>query len=327
MNDQEAPKIGRYLLGELPPEEMDALEARLLTESGLFDLAESVEDEVIDRYVRGELSAAEARRFERRLLPSERIQERVAFARALADPGAKKPSHRRSTDRPKAPVVPLFRSPVRLAWAATLVACLLAGALGFEVFQLRNHAGELERTRAATVARLEVARQQAASAPARTEEAPARDEEADRISGELSAARDRIAELEAREATQAKRRVRQPDTVRDDIASASFFIPLPTRAGGGPETLDLGDAERVELQLDLGGQRPEGPVVATVLRAGQPVYREPEVPVEALDGESMARLEMPRQSLLEGRYRIELAEGETGAVDHLLGTYEISVVR
>jgi hypothetical protein len=329
MSDQEASKISRYLLGDLPPEEMDALECRLLTESGLFELAESVEDEIIDRYVRGELSPAESRRFERRLLPSQRIQERVAFAHALVDRGATKPARKRRPDRP-APVIPLFRSPVRLAWAATLVACLAAGALGFEVFQLRDRAGDLERDRAAAVAQLEEARR-VESSPAVVDEQPGRDPEAERLAEELTSARARIATLEAQEAAQTERRVRRPGKIEDDAGSMSVFLPLATRATGAEtETLklaDLGDADHLELQLDLDGQLPHQPVIATVFRDGQPVWRKERegLKVKSLGRESMALLELPREAILQGRYRIELAEGEVGQPE-LLGTYELSII-
>ena len=325
MNDQDTSKISRYLLGELPPEEMDALEARLLSESKLFDLAESVEDDVIDRYVRGELSREEARRFERRLLPSVRVQERVAFARALA---FRKAAGRRSR-RPAAlaPVVPLFRSPLRLAWAATLVAVLLAGALGFEVLQLKSQQDQLRQSHTAALAQLDEARQSKTVVPPAVEPRE-KDDAVGRLARELSEARERIAELETHEEASTERRVRRPRKLGNEAAVAAVFLGLATRTGAEAETVnltDLGEERDLELQLDLGGLRPARPL-ATVYRGGQPVYQD-EAEVEAMDGESMARLVLPRQSLLEGRYRIELAEGETGISGDLLGTYELSVTR
>lgn len=328
MSDQETSKISRYLLGELPREEMDALEARLLTESGLFDLAEAVEDEVVDRYVRGEMSREEARRFERRLLPSERIQERVAFARALASRHtAAQPLER---ERRLAPVIPLFRSPARLAWAATLVALLAAGVLAFEVARLRSGRTELERSHAAAVAQMEDERR-SHEVPAPAKAPSTEDEATEELAGALSAARERIAELEARDAATAERRTRRPREIGDPVATATVFLTLATRAGAAPTTLaseELSQAERVELQLDLDGGTPQEPLSARVLRGSEPVWQTRQVQVITMDGESMARIELPRESLLEGRYRIELAQqGEDGKTWDLLGSYELSVAR
>jgi hypothetical protein len=221
-------------------------------------------------------------------------------------------------------VIPLFRSPVRLAWAATLVACLAAGALGFEVFQLRDRAAGLEQARAAAVEQLEEARSVETPPPVVAQDHPESDLEAKRMSEELSIARDQIAALETREAAQAERRVRQPGKIEREVPTVTVFVPLPTRASDEPTVVELGESERVQLQLELGPERPQVDVVVTVLREGQPVWRDPEVAVTPVESESMASLELPRKSLVEGRYRIELAEGETG---DLLGTYEISVRR
>ncbi|HUP43047.1 MAG TPA: hypothetical protein VM599_07545, partial [Thermoanaerobaculia bacterium] len=153
MSDQDTQQINRYLLGQLPRDEAERIEGRLLTEPGLFELAESVEDEVIDRYVRGELAADERRRFERRLLSSERIRERLQFARALAVHDARRAALPRPIDAGAA-VVPLFRpAAARLAWAATLVVALLGGWLTFEVVRLDRHADALEAERLAAVER------------------------------------------------------------------------------------------------------------------------------------------------------------------------------
>lgn len=328
MNDQETSTISRYLLGELAPAEMETLERRLLTEPGLFELAESVEDDVVDRYVQGEMSREEERRFERRLLPSRRIQERVAFARALA---FRRRAERGATARSEAGTargIPLLLSSARLAWAATLIAALAAGALAFQVAELRQDRAELQRNHAAAMAQLEEERQaEVAAAP--IEKRGGEGEAADRLAEELSAARERIAELEdAREAAAAERRARGPRKIRDDAATVSLFLSLATRAADEPATLrlgDLGEEKDLELHLDLAGLRPEQPLVGTVFRGPEPVYRVSPVPVESWEGESMARLVLPRESLLEGRYRIDLVRGENGGA--LLGTYELSVTR
>lgn len=72
-----------YLLGELPEGEARAFEERALADAGLRDEVDAAEKDLIDEYVRGELSPPERGRFERLFLASERRRQSVAFARAF----------------------------------------------------------------------------------------------------------------------------------------------------------------------------------------------------------------------------------------------------
>ena len=76
-------ELERYLLGDLPDEQIQRIDGRLLEQPDLFSRVETIEDDLVDRYVRDELSGEDRRRFEERLLPSDRIRRRVAFARSL----------------------------------------------------------------------------------------------------------------------------------------------------------------------------------------------------------------------------------------------------
>jgi hypothetical protein len=75
--------LKRYLLGELPQDEQTRLEENLLTENELLDELLIAEDELIDGYLSGALSETEAASFESHfLLPPERGRK-LRFARAL----------------------------------------------------------------------------------------------------------------------------------------------------------------------------------------------------------------------------------------------------
>src|SRR6478609_6683639 len=73
----------RYLLGEGTDDVRAAFETTLLDGDGLEALA-AIEDELIDRHVRKELSAADEARFQQhfRTLPGR--EAKIAFARSLA---------------------------------------------------------------------------------------------------------------------------------------------------------------------------------------------------------------------------------------------------
>src|SRR6266508_3020711 len=84
--DQSENLIRRYLLGELAEADQAALEQELLIDRGKFDRVWAVENELIDSYVRGEMSRAYRERFEGHYLVSPLHRERAAIAESfLAD--------------------------------------------------------------------------------------------------------------------------------------------------------------------------------------------------------------------------------------------------
>jgi hypothetical protein len=74
----------RYLLGGLSEGERTTIEERYFRDDKEFKELEIAEGELIDRYVRKELSATDQRQFEKMLRTSPRLVERVEFARILA---------------------------------------------------------------------------------------------------------------------------------------------------------------------------------------------------------------------------------------------------
>ena len=76
--------IARYLLGELSEEQQVEIEDRAFADQKYLASITAVENDLIDEYVRNELSAAERRRFEQKFLASAERRKRVEFARALA---------------------------------------------------------------------------------------------------------------------------------------------------------------------------------------------------------------------------------------------------
>jgi hypothetical protein len=79
----------KYLLGDLSPEEQAQVEDRAFADPEYLVVLESVEVDLIDAYVNGELSDAERRQFERQFLVSPERRRKVAFARDLARVTAK----------------------------------------------------------------------------------------------------------------------------------------------------------------------------------------------------------------------------------------------
>ena len=75
--------IKGYLLGQTPAEDEPELEARLLTDREFYEEVSIVEDELIDRYLRGELSGSDKEGFESHFVSSAERKRKVRFARAL----------------------------------------------------------------------------------------------------------------------------------------------------------------------------------------------------------------------------------------------------
>jgi hypothetical protein len=74
----------RYLLGDLSEDEKTRMEQAFFADNAKFEELELAEEDLIDAYVRDSLSPEERRQFQRRLLGSPRLVERVNFARVLA---------------------------------------------------------------------------------------------------------------------------------------------------------------------------------------------------------------------------------------------------
>jgi hypothetical protein len=81
--DQSENLIRRYLVGELAEGDQAALEQELLIDRGKFDQVCAVENELVDSYVRGEMSPADRERFEGHYLASPLHRERVAIAESF----------------------------------------------------------------------------------------------------------------------------------------------------------------------------------------------------------------------------------------------------
>src|SRR5262249_35790174 len=73
-----------YLLGELSEEEQARVEDRAFADGSYRAALEAVEADLIEYYGRGEVAAADRRKFEERFLRSPQRRNRVEFARALA---------------------------------------------------------------------------------------------------------------------------------------------------------------------------------------------------------------------------------------------------
>src|SRR5262245_40516500 len=131
----------RFLLGDLSPNEQERIEIRLLEDLESQELIQAAEFDLIDDYIRGDLTAEDVQRFERVFLNSPARRRKLATARILlnSNPEAteattsgkvidlSKTAPRRGSNN-----MPAWRLAVRLAASILLLAGV--GVAGWRVF-------------------------------------------------------------------------------------------------------------------------------------------------------------------------------------------------
>lgn len=160
----DAARIRRYLLGELPGPDVDELEERYFSDTAFFEQVDAAADELCDAYVQGSLTAGERSRVEQ-LARSHTWRFRVRFANALASESgaartqavAKRGEAPASGGAPRLTVRDIARmlwqqsGPTKLLAAAAISFLALGWPSSWLVLRSR---GELERSLASTEGQL-----------------------------------------------------------------------------------------------------------------------------------------------------------------------------
>src|SRR5262245_52757749 len=78
----------RFLLGDLPPDEQERIEIRLLEDVEFQEVIQAAEFDLIDDYIRGDLTAEEVKSFEQTFLNSPARRRKLEMARVLLNSNA-----------------------------------------------------------------------------------------------------------------------------------------------------------------------------------------------------------------------------------------------
>jgi cell division protein FtsL len=89
--DYRSSELIRYLLRELPEDQVEAIEQRYFTNEDSFDELRRVEAELIDSYAAGELESDQKKKFEQLYLSMPEGKSRIQFAEALRLKASKLP--------------------------------------------------------------------------------------------------------------------------------------------------------------------------------------------------------------------------------------------
>jgi len=228
-------RLVRYLLGFLPEDEAERLDEQSVVNDDVACRLLSVENDLVDAYVRGTLDPGLRRRFESYYLASPRRRQRVRFARrflAAVDRMPERAVTARATlaTRLRTSATSWMSRQRTLTWRPMAAAAVLMAALGLLVAQNVNlHTG------------LSQAQQDRA----------AQDRRAQTLSSQLAAARESNIEL-ARALDGA--RAASSDSRRDPPASTvpAAIVLLPqTRSLGPLPALTVARAGSVPFELRL----------------------------------------------------------------------------
>ncbi|MFL6351954.1 MAG: hypothetical protein ACJ74Z_08910 [Bryobacteraceae bacterium] len=231
--------LRRYMLGELTELEQQAYEGRLLSESEMFreveELAEVVQDEIVEDYVAGELSETQRRAFERHHLVCPKSNEMRLVQEALRS-YPKRQVHRQALfERLRFWLEPALHAAPALAAALTLL--LIAGG----IWSIREF-GQLSR-------KLDQASLRSSTLSS-TVESLRRELDQERshrhaLSQELVAARSGVERVSQRQ---------QSSAPRQNEAILSFvLLPGLQRSSGAAARIMLSSGQNVlELKLDIG---------------------------------------------------------------------------
>ncbi len=145
-----------YLLGESAADEQKLIEERYFSDPGFLDLVLAIEDDLVDAYVRHELSPRDREQFENYFLANPDRRERVGVAAALLSQleasGLYSPAPAIATPLLKRSFLSFLRREgfvMRLAFAAVLLVTVVGGLwLFIENRRLRAELGQaqLEKT-------------------------------------------------------------------------------------------------------------------------------------------------------------------------------------
>lgn len=318
-------RIVRYLLGNLSEEEQVEIEDRAFQNRQYLQNLLVVENDLIDDYVRGELSDSERRQFEGRFLASEERRRKVKFALALASVttefAAKEEALPATLPPPitwRSALASLLRSlgpAARLSMAAAALLIVVGGPwLIAEFFRLRV---ELRQERELRQAQQQALQQQIEVERARNQEMTARLQLEE---SERERSQQLINEFERGQEPKAQS---QPA-----IVSLALISGIP-RGGSARPKLALRQSTRLaRLQIEI-EPTDEYRSFRVELRTqtGQQVWTRDNLSARTVRGARAVIVSLPASVLRAGEYEMALKGITDGGTTENVGFYYFDVLR
>jgi hypothetical protein len=325
--------ITQYLLGELREEQQVEIEDRAFSDQEFMGSITAVENDLIDEYVRGELSAADRRRFESRFLASESRRKRVEFAKALAqllpetrvtERETRKVSVTRSSWRDALAAFINGLNPAgRIALTTAILLILVGGAwLITQTLTLRSQLTQLQAQQAAE----QNANQQGQSLEQQLQSERRRNEE---LAAQLNQEKQQRAQSDEslRRLSETVNQQRN-EAPRSIIASLTLLPGLSRGATTQPKLILPPNASVARLQI---GIEPEENYksFAVELRtaSGRPVWMRDSLTTRSSRGGRSIRLTLPASALLPGEYELRLRGVPAAGPPEDIGFYYFEVMK
>src|SRR5215467_6514533 len=315
--------IARYLLGDLPEEQQVAIEDRAFTDKDYLALVTAVENDLIDEYVRNELSTTERRQFETRFLASAERRKRVEFAKALARvPVAATVPERTVVSEPSRwswrdllyAFISGLNPAAKFAVVAVMLLLLVGGAwLLTETLRLRSQLTQLQ------------AQNQA---------------QQNDLQKQVEAERRRNEELNARLTQEKQQREQSDESLRQlsetgdatnppprPVIAALTLLPGLSRGGGEkPHLVMQEDARLVRLQIGIDPEE-QYKTFAVELRtaAGRQVWTRENLTARTRGRARAVSLTLPASALKSGDYELRLSGRQEGGESEDIGFYYFDV--
>jgi type II secretory pathway pseudopilin PulG len=313
----------RYLLGKLSEQERVSLEERFFSNDQEFEELEAAETELIDQYLRSELSSADRTQFEKTLIASPRLAKRVQIGNILASRlsaiehsenlGARQ--HTLTQKKTSASNLSWWKklfgpqSSLSPAFAVSLVLILAAGVLVTVVWM--KYRDESRRLSAETQQRIELEKQIA--------ELKSRSDQLDQNLQQV------IREKEELLAKQSQSG--QPD---QQPTSLAFFVLTPgsTRGGGGGNNLSISPTTTsVELRLDVDSEEYSRYNASVQTIEGRMIIQAPGLRLDQSQGKTRVRLQVAASLLRPGDYIAKLDGVTESGTSELAHYYSFRVIK
>ena len=312
--------IARYLLGDLPEEQQVAIEDRAFVDKDYLALVTAVENDLIDEYVREELSPTERQQFERQFLASAERRERVEFAKALAHVSAV--PERTGVSEPERwswrdslyTFISGVNPAAKVAFAAIMLLLLVGGAwLLTATLRLRS---QLTQLQGQTQARQNELLQQ------------------------VDAERRRNEELNARLTQEKQQREQSEDSLRQlsetgdatnppprPVIAALTLLPGLSRGGGDKVSLVMPqNARLVRLQIGIDPNEPYKTFTVELrTAAGRQVWTRENLTAKTRGKTRAVSLTLPAAALKPGDYELRLSGRQEGGESEDVGFYYFDV--
>lgn len=317
-NDYNEKLIVKYLLGDLSQPEVERLDELSFTEDDFFHRLQAVENNLIDAYVRDELSLREQEQFRQHFLAIPKRRERVEFAKALAVFEAEEPVV--ETLAPSQPATvwwwQSWSSPFRVprwVWqfslvVAAIILLVVIPWLFIEAQRLRGRLAQMQEEHETLIRREQELQAQVTSERADRE----------RLATELRHVQEQRDKLE-----------REQGLLRQSKSTFAFFVFPPGRRGS--DTKDLSISSKITtVKLRLEFESDDYPAYRAVLKTqsdNKEVWSSGRLKARQKGASKSVEVNIPARLLNTSGYYLDLKAIKTSGEEDDVSTYPFRIVK